>query len=139
MSTTSQVIDLTSSLDFEVDYFTGKYSIYCHDPFEYEPVSLELVQQLATQLKAVNPKLVRNSEGSIYLTADSFDTIQDLITQKEEVEDFLAVAYEAYLLKINSSLFYKGYPMLFWTDYPFVDREIKDFWGQVSFQRPFKN
>lgn len=137
MTTNSQVTNLTSTLDFEVDYFTGKYSIYCHDPLESEPVNLELVQQLADELKARNPKLVRNSKGNIYLTADSFDTIQDLITQKEEAEDFLAEGYEAYLLDISSPLFYFGYPKLFWTDYQFDDRiDSKDEWGQVSFQRP---
>lgn len=129
----------SSNFDYEVDVFANRYSIYCHDPFKYNPVNFELIEQLAIELKAQNPQIVENRKGSIHLTADSFDTIQDLITQKEEVEDFLAVAYEAYLLEINSSLFYKGYPMLFWTDYPFVDSKIKDYWGQVSFQRPFKN
>lgn len=121
--------------------FDNRYAIYCHDPYEYEPVSNELIEQLAKDLKAEGAVIVttKMSSGRLgkYLTADSFDTIQNLINEKESNADYLAEGYGAYLLDISSPIFYCGYPKLFWKDYQFDDRVDKgDEWGEVIYQHP---
>jgi len=128
--------------------FENRYSIYCHDPFEYNPVSIELIEQLAKDLNAQGAVIVDTEKGNRYLTADSFDVLQDQINQKEEAKDFLAEGYGAYLLDISSPLFYLGYPKVFWTDikkyavlaaHRFDDHvKLEDEWGEVSFQLPLK-
>jgi hypothetical protein len=120
--------------------FENRYSIYCHDPFEYNPVSIELIQQLAIDLNAqgaviVDTEMSSDRQGR-YLTADSFDVLQDQINQKEEARDFLAEGYDAYLLGITSSLFYKGYPKLFWKTWDFSRIDLEDEWGEVSYCQP---
>lgn len=132
---TIPVIDSTHEL-YE-HQFDNRYAIYCHDPYEYEPVSIELIAQLATELKAENAVIVINQRGNWYLTADSFDTLQDKINEKESDKDYLAEGYGAYLLDIDSSHFYYGYPKLFWKDCLFDDRVNKeDEWGEVCYQNP---
>lgn len=116
--------------------FENRYSIYCHDPFEYHPVSIELIEQLAIDLNAQGAVIVDTEKGNRYLTADSFDVLQDQINQKEEARDFLAEGYDAYLLGITSSLFYKGYPKLFWKNWDFSRIDLEDEWGEVSYCQP---
>ena len=121
--------------------FENRYSIYCHDPFEYEPVSNELVVQLAKNLGAINPVIVTTemSSGRVgkYLTADSFDILQDKINDKESNQDYLAEGYGAYLLDISDTHFYHGYPKLFWKNYKFDDRlSSEDEWGEVCYTNP---
>lgn len=136
---TIPVIDSTSELNQH--QFKNRYSIYCHDPFEYQPVSIELIEQLAKDLKAdgaiIVDTVMSSGRQGRYLTADSFDTIQELINEKENDKDYLAEGYGAYLLDISSPLFYKGYPKLFWKDYQFNDRvDSKNEWGKVCYADP---
>lgn len=138
---TIPVIDPTSELNKY--QFENRYSIYCHDPFEYEPVSNELITQLANDLGAINPVIVTTEMSSgrkgKYLTADSFSTIQDKINDKESNQDYLAKAegYGEYLLDISDTHFYHGYPKLFWKDYRFDDRvSSEDEWGEVCYTTP---
>ena len=132
------VIDSTS--DLRQHQFDNRYAIYCHDPFDYQPVSNELIEQLAIELKAINPVIVITEMASgrdgKYLTADSFDTLQDEINQKEE-KDCLAGDSSVYLLEIWNKAFYKGYPKQFWVGCD-TDRFIKAFneYGEVSYQQP---
>lgn len=124
-----------------IDQFENHYSIYCHDPFEYKPVSNELITQLANDLGAINPvivaiKMSSGREGK-YLTADSFDKIQDKINDRVNDQDYLAEGYGAYLLDIRNTHFYRGYPKLFWKDYKFDDRvSSEDEWGEVCYRNP---
>lgn len=144
MATQTQSIPvINSASELNQHQFENRYSIYCHDPFEYQPVSNELVEQLAKDLKAEGAVIVDITVSSgrqgRYLTADSFDTIQYLINEKENDKDYLAEGYGAYLLDISSPLFYKGYPKLFWKDYQFDDRvSSQDEWGEVIYQHPLR-
>lgn len=131
-TSTIPVIDFTHEL-YE-HQFDSRYAIYCHDPYEYEPVSIELIEQLATELKAQGAVVAVNQKGNWYLTADSFDALQDKINEKEADKDYLAEGYGAYLLDINSSYFYMGYPKLFWKLNDRVSK--KDEWGEVCYQYP---
>lgn len=135
---TIPVVDYTS--DLCQHQFENRYSIYCHDPFEYQPVSNELIEQLANDLQAQGAVIVttRMSSGRLgkYLTADSFDVLQDEINLKEEDKDYLAEGYGAYLLDISYPAFYKGYPKLFWKDWDFSRVESEDEWGEICYRDP---
>lgn len=132
------VIDLNNPL--YQHQFENRYSIYCHDPFEYKPVSIEKINELANQLKAQGAVIAITLKGNWYLTADSFDELQQEINEKEQIKDYLAEGWGSYLLDISSSLFYLGYPKLFWKNYQFDDRVRKeDEWGEVSYCQPINN
>jgi len=136
MSNTIPVIDSTSNLCQH--QFENRYSIYCHDPFENQPISNELIEQLATQLSAISPVIVttKMASGRIgkFLTADSFDVLQNQVNQKEENKDFLAEGFRGYLLDITHSAFYKGYPKLFWINFDIdrVDLELFEY-GEIGY------
>ena len=139
MVATIPVINSTNELNSH--QFENRYSLYCHDPFEYQPVNNELIARLAIELKAVNPIIVSTLMSSgregRYLTADSFDILQPQINEREENKDFLAEGYGAYLFEVLHPAFYKGYPKLFWIDCDTNRFDIAfNEYGEVSYQQP---
>lgn len=122
------------------------YCIYCHDPYEYKPVSVATIQKLAEDLGAVNPSVIEidnnNRVGgtSIYLIADDFTNIKVELSGAFRVTcDFMFEGQDAsgcisYLARVYSNLFNSGYPKLFWEE---EDLELDEeaFWGEIAYHK----
>lgn len=124
----------------------NRYCIYCHDPYQYEPVSLATIQKLAEDLGAVNPAVVeidnnrRIGGTSIYLLADDFTNIKVELSKAFQVtSDFMFEGQDAsgcisYLARVDSNLFNSGYPKLFSKE---EDLELDEeaFWGEIAYHK----
>jgi hypothetical protein len=136
-STSMPVID-----SLYLHQFDNRYSIYCHDPSNgHLPVSIEKIEQLATELKAQGAVIVKvtspyESTSYTYLTADSFETLQSHINRRLKVSQFRQVEKTSdgtiHTIHINSPLFSKGYPKLFISENSWIDLEQQ--YGEIGFK-----
>jgi len=124
----------------------NRYCIYCHDPYQYKPVSLATIQKLAEDLGAVNPAVVElpnyTNELTTYLIADDFLNLKlELaehfhVSSDFECENQDASGVISYLAKVDSAFFQSGYPILFWKEEDLNYEEyIKEPWGEIIYHK----
>lgn len=127
----------TADKEAVAQHVKGKYYIYCDDPYYYQPVLIEEVEELAEELEAVNPKILlsRGERGcSMYLVADSFEKIQPEIEKAFKVRSVQSFPNEdgtyTHLIGIDHFLFHGSYPLEFFKE---EDREESDGFGEIIF------